>query len=65
MARKIAYAAKRAVFSRRAPTQPVNPIRNVMAPAHMKINAGSNAMLVSRDRLLNVSFSVHAHTLDY
>ena len=32
MARKIAYAAKRAVFSRRAPTQPVNPIRNVMAP---------------------------------
>ena len=28
----------------------------------MKINAGSNAMLVSRDRLLNVSFSVHAHT---
>ena len=32
MARKIAYAAKRAVFSRRAPTQPVNPIKNVMAP---------------------------------
>ena len=32
MARKIAYAAKRAVFSRSAPTQPVNPIRNVMAP---------------------------------
>ena len=32
MARKIAYAAKRAVFSRKAPTHPVNPIRNVMAP---------------------------------
>ncbi len=32
MARKIAYAAKRAVFSRRAPTHPVNPMRNVMAP---------------------------------
>ena len=32
MARKIAYAAKRAVFSRNAPTHPVKPMRNVMAP---------------------------------
>ena len=32
MARKIAYAAKSAVFSRKAPTQPVNPMRNVIAP---------------------------------
>ena len=32
MARKIAYAANRAVFSRNAPTHPVNPMRNVIAP---------------------------------
>ena len=37
MARKIAYAAKRAVFSRKAPTHPVNPIRNVMAPFKQRI----------------------------
>jgi hypothetical protein len=28
----------------------------------MKINAGSRATFVSRERLLNVSFSVQAHT---
>ena len=33
---------------------------NVMAPAHMKIKAGSRAMLVSLLRLLNVSFSDQA-----
>ena len=32
----------------------------VMAPAHMKIKAGSRAMLVSLLRLLNVSFSDQA-----
>ena len=37
-------------------------MRNVMAPAQMKINAGSKATLVNRDKLLNVSFSVHAQT---
>ena len=36
------------------------PITNVMAPPHMKINAGSSAMLVNLDRLLKVSFSVQA-----
>ena len=34
----------------------------IFLPAHIKINAGSNAMLVKSDKLLNVSFSVHAHT---
>ena len=34
----------------------------VMAPARMKMKAGSSAMLVSSERLLNVSFSVQAHT---
>ena len=37
-------------------------MRNVMAPAQMKINAGSKATLVNKDKLLNVSFSVHAQT---
>ena len=37
------------------------PITKVMAPPHIKINAGSRAMFVSFDRLLNVSFSVQAH----
>ena len=32
----------------------------VMAPAQMKMKAGSRAMLVSLDRLLNVSFSDQA-----
>ena len=32
IARNIAYAARRAVFSRKAPTHPVKPMRNVMAP---------------------------------
>ena len=50
------------MFSLSAPTHPVNPMRNVMAPAQMKINAGSKATLVNRDKLLNVSFSVHAQT---
>ena len=60
MARNIAYAASSVVFSLRAPTQPTNAIMKVMAPPHMKINAGSRAMFVNLDRLLNVSFSVQA-----
>ena len=32
----------------------------VMAPAQINMKAGSRAMLVSLDRLLKVSFSVHA-----
>ena len=36
------------------------PMTKVMAPAQMKMNAGSRAMLVSLERLLKVSFSVHA-----
>ena len=36
------------------------PMMKVMAPAHMKIKAGSRAMLVSLLRLLNVSFSDQA-----
>ena len=35
---------------------------NVFLPAQMKINAGSNATLVSNDKLLKVSFSVQAQT---
>ena len=38
----------------------VLPMMKVMAPAQMKINAGSRAMFVSWDRLLKVSFSVQA-----
>ena len=34
----------------------------IFLPAHIKINAGSKAMLVSKDKLLKVSFSVHAQT---
>lgn len=48
------------MFSRSAPMQPVNPTTNVIAPPHIKINAGSNAIVVIRDRLLNISFSHHA-----
>jgi len=33
-----------------------------MKPAKMKMKAGSSAMLVSSERLLNVSFSVQAQT---
>lgn len=29
---------------------------------HINTNAGSNAMFVNRDKLLNVSFSFHAQT---
>ena len=36
IAKNIAYAAKRAVFSRKAPTHPVKPIKNVMAPANRR-----------------------------
>jgi hypothetical protein len=54
-------AASRQVFSLRAPTQPVKPMMKVMAPATMRINAGSKATLVNLLKLLNVSFSVHAH----
>ena len=31
-------------------------------PTRMRINAGSSATFVSLDKLLNVSFSVHAQT---
>lgn len=31
-------------------------------PTRIRINAGSSATFVSRDKLLNVSFSVHAQT---
>ena len=48
------------VFSLRAPTQPVKPMTKVMAPAQMKMKAGSSAMLVSLLRLLKVSFSDQA-----
>ena len=34
----------------------------VLLPAQIKMKAGSSAMLVSRERLLNVSFSVQAQT---
>ena len=71
----MAYAASSAVFSLRAPTHPVkpkqslkdflrfpnfSPMTKVIAPAHMKMNAGSKAMFVNFDRLLNVSFSIQA-----
>lgn len=48
------------MFSRNAPTQPVNPIVNVMTPQTMNTNAGSNVMFVNLLRLLKMSFSVHA-----
>lgn len=32
------------------------------SPTRMRINAGSSATFVRRDRLLKVSFSVHAQT---
>ena len=53
--------ASRHVFSLRAPTHPVKPMMKVMAPATMRINAGSRATLVNLLKLLNVSFSVQAH----
>lgn len=53
-------AASRHVFSRRAPTQPVKPMINVIVPLQIKINAGSNAIVVSLEILLNTSFSVQA-----
>ena len=34
----------------------------VMAPAQMKMKAGSSVMLVMSERLWNVFFSVQAHT---
>lgn len=34
----------------------------IVLPARMKIKAGSSAMLVNRDKLLKVSFSVQAQT---
>merc|ERR1719414_2058884 len=58
----MAYAASSAVFSRSAPTHPVNPMTKVMAPAQMKMKAGSRVMLVMSERLWKVFFSVHAHT---
>ena len=53
-------AASRHEFSLRAPTHPVKPMMNVMAPATMRMKAGSSAMFVSLLRLLKVSFSVQA-----
>lgn len=50
------------MFSLRAPTQPVKPMTKVMAPVQMKMVAGSSVMLVSKERLLMVFFSVQAHT---
>ena len=35
---------------------------NVMAPAQMKMKAGSRVMLVMSERLWKVFFSVQAHT---
>lgn len=51
---------KRHVFSRNAPTQPVNPIMNVIVPQHISTNAGSSKMLLLRDIFRNISFSFHA-----
>lgn len=48
------------VFSRNAPIQPVKPIINVNVPIHINKNAGSNAIFVNFDKLLNISFSFHA-----
>lgn len=53
-------AERRTVFSLSAPTQPVNPMMKVTAPATIRMNAGSKATFVSLCKLLNVSFSVHA-----
>ena len=44
IARNIAYAANRAVFSRKAPTHPVKPIKNVMAPANRKDKVTSDML---------------------
>lgn len=57
---KILTEAKRQVFSLNAPTQPVNPIVNVMTPHTINTNAGSKVIFVSLLRLLKMSFSVHA-----
>lgn len=35
---------KRQVFSRSAPTQPVNPMINVIVPQHIRMKAGSRAI---------------------
>lgn len=53
---------KRQVFSRSAPTQPVNPIINVTVPQHIRINAGSSAILLPFVKFRNMSFSFHAQT---
>lgn len=53
-------AASKHVFSRSAPTQPVKPMINVIVPLQIKINAGSNAIVVILEILLNTSFSVQA-----
>ena len=62
IANTILTAANKQVLSRRAPTQPANPMIKVIIPVHIKINAGSNAIVVILAKLLKVSFSVHAHT---
>lgn len=51
-----------AVFSRNAPTQPVNPMTNATIPQQMRMKAGSNMRLLSLDGCRNESFSFHAHT---
>ena len=53
-------AERRQVFSLRAPTHPVKPIMKVIAPATIRMKAGSRATFVSLCRLEKVSFSVHA-----
>lgn len=48
------------VFSRSAPTLPVNPIRKAMLPMHIRTKAGSNTNSVNLFKLLKASFSFHA-----
>lgn len=60
-ARNNEYDANRHVFSRRAPRAPLNPITNVTKPKMIRTNAGSNATFVNFEKLLKISFSVHAH----
>lgn len=53
---------KRQVFSRSAPTQPVNPMMNVTVPAKIRRKAGSRAMWLPFVKFRNISFSFHAQT---
>lgn len=53
-------APNRQVFSRSAPTLPMNPSMNVMVPRMMSTKAGSRAINVSLLIFRNISFSVQA-----